>query len=118
MKTRRNLNLNDDRPDTVSGLFHSCMFPCFIIPTKVLERFSRDRKLSAKARKAFADAARFDKEWREVREARNRLTLAGRKLLSSQLGATPFGPPALTVFNFSNCTTLPGSLVSKPKTSA
>jgi hypothetical protein len=34
MKTRRNLNL-DNRPDTVSGLFHNCMFPCFIIPSKV-----------------------------------------------------------------------------------
>ena len=118
MKTRRNLNLNDDRPDTVPGLFHSCMFPCFIIPTKVLERFSRDRKLSAKARKAFADAARFDKEWREVREARTRLTLAAQKLLPSQLAAAPFGPPAITVFNCNHGTTLPGTLVPKPKTSS
>src|SRR6266576_1704364 len=94
----------------VPGLFHSCMFPCFIIPTKVLERFSRDRKLSAKARKAFADAARFDKEWREVREARTWLTLAAQKLLPSQLAAAPFGPPAITVFNCNHGTTLPGTL--------
>ena len=117
MKTRRNLNPNN-RPDTVSDLFHSCMFPCFIIPTRVLERFSRDRKLSAKARKAFADAARFEKEWREVREARTRLTLAAQKLLPSQLAAAPFGPPAITVFNCNHGTTLPGTLVSKPKTSS
>ena len=112
------MNLNDDRPDMVPGLFHSCMFPCFIIPTKVLERFSRDRKLSAKARKAFADAARFDKEWREVREARTRLTLAAQKLLPSQLAAAPFSPPAITVFNCNHGTTLPGTLVPKPKTSS
>ncbi len=92
MKTRRNLNPNN-RPDTVSGLFHSCMFPCFIIPTKVLERFSRDRKLSTETRKAFADAARFDKEWREVRAARTRLSLAAEEILPSRLAAAPLAPP-------------------------
>ena len=115
MKTRRNLNLND-RPDTVSGLFHSCMCPCFIIPSKVLERFSRDRKLPAKARKAFADAARFEKEWREVRAARTRLSLAAQELLP-RLAAATFGPPAITVFNCNHGTTLPGTLMPHPKTS-
>ncbi len=117
MKTRRNLNPNN-RPDTVSGLFHSCMFPCFIIPTKVLQRFSRDRKLSTETRKAFADAARFDKEWREVREARTRLTLAAEEILPSRLAAAPLAPPAVTVFNCNHGTTLPGTLMPKPKTSS
>jgi len=94
------------------------MFPCFIIPFRVLERLSRDRKLSAAARKAFANAARFEKEWREVREARTRLTVAAQKLLPRQLAAAPFGPPAITVFNCNHGTTLPGTLVSKPKTSS
>ena len=117
MKTRRNLDQND-RPDTVSGLFHSCMFPCFIIPTKVLERFSRDRKLSAGTRKAFAEAARFDKHWREVRAARTKLSLLAREILPSQLAAAPPGPPAVMVFNCHNGTTLPGTLVPKAKTSS
>ena len=117
MKTRRNLNLNN-QPDTVSGLFHNCMFPCFIIPSKVLKRFSRDRKLSAEARKAFADAARFEKEWREVRAARTRLSLVAQEVLPSQLAEAKPGPPAVTVFNCHNGTTLPGTLVPKPKTSS
>ena len=51
---------------------HGCECQCFIIPHDVLERFARDKKLSAEARKAFADAAKFEKEWRKVRAARNR----------------------------------------------
>src|SRR5262249_49320041 len=117
MKTRRNVDLNN-RPDTVSGVFHSCMFSCFIIPPKVLLRFSRDRKLSAQARKAFADAARFEKEWREVRAGRTRLSVLAQKVLPSQLAAAPLAPPAVTVFNCNNATTLPGTLVPKPKTSS
>jgi Zn-dependent metalloprotease len=117
MKTRRNLDQND-RPDAVSGLFHNCMFTCFIIPTKVLVRFSRDRKLSAATRKTFAEAARFDKEWREVRAARTRLSLVAREILPSQLTAAPAGPPAVMVFNCNHGTVLPGTLVPKPKTSS
>src|SRR6516162_1312231 len=117
MKTRRNLNLND-RPDTVSGLFHSCMCPCFIIPSKVLERFSRDKKLSAEARKAFADAARFEKEWRKVRAARARLTLAAHSILPSALTAAPPGPPAAPVFDCRHGTRLPGTPVPNPGSSS
>ena len=115
MKTRQNLN---NRPDMLSGIFHSCLCPCFIIPSKVLKRFSRDRKLSAKARKAFADTARFEKEWREVRAARTRLSLVAQKVLPSQLAAAPPGPPAVMVFNCHNGTTLPGTSVPKAKTSS
>lgn len=117
MKTRRNPNLAN-RSDTVSGLFHNCMFPCFIIPSKVLQRFSRDRKLSAKSRKAFADTARFEKEWREVRAARTRLSLVAQEVLPSQLAAAPLGRPAVTVFNCHNGTALPGTLMPKSKTSS
>lgn len=119
MKTKRNLNLNN-RADTVSDHFHfhGCMGACFIIPPKVLERLSRDRKLSAKARKAFADTARFEKEWRELRAVRTRLSLVAQQVLPSALAAPRHRPPAVTVFDCNHRTALPGTLVSNPKTSS
>jgi Zn-dependent metalloprotease len=92
--------------------------PCFIIPTKVLERFSRDKKLPAEVCKAFADAARFEKEWRKVRAARTKLTLAAQSILPSALMAAPPGPPAVTVFDCRNGTTLPGVAVPNPGSSS
>lgn len=40
---------------------------CFIIPTDVLERFSKDKNLSTAERKNFADMAKFESHWRKVR---------------------------------------------------
>jgi Zn-dependent metalloprotease len=117
MKPRRSLNLNN-RADMVPGHFHGCMCTCFIIPPKVLERLARDRKLSAKTRKAFAETARFEKEWREVRAARTRLSLVAQQVLPSGLVAPRPRPPAVTVFDCNHGTTLPGTLLSKPKTSS
>jgi Zn-dependent metalloprotease len=98
----------------VSASAHGCVCYCFIIPSKVLERFSRDKKLSAEIRKAFADASRFEKEWRKVRAARTKLTLAAHAMLPSSLAAAPPGPPAITVFDCHNRPTLPGTSVPNP----
>jgi Zn-dependent metalloprotease len=84
----------------------------------VLERFARDRKLAAEVRKAFAAAARFEKEWRKLRAQRTRLALAARTILPTALAAAPPGPPAATVFDCRNGTTLPGTAVPNPASSS
>src|SRR5262245_39350161 len=108
----------NNRSLVVSGGARGYVCPCFIIPPRVLERLSRDKKLSAEERKAFADAARFEKEWRKVRAARTKLTLAARAILPSALAAAPPGPPAVTVFDCHNGTSLPGTSVPNPGSSS
>jgi Zn-dependent metalloprotease len=107
-----------DRSPVVSGGSNGRACACFIIPSKVLERFSHDKKLSAEERKAFADATRFEKEWRKVRAVRMKLTLAAQAILPSALPAAPPGPPAITVFDCRQGTTLPGTAVSNPGSSS
>jgi Zn-dependent metalloprotease len=92
------------------------MCHCFIIPLHVLERFAKDKKLSAEARKAFADAARFEKEWRKVRTAQSRLARLAKTILVS--GLTAAGPPAITVYNCAHGNTLPGTPVANPGSSS
>lgn len=107
----------NNRSLAVCGSARGCVCPCFIIPFKVLNRFSRDKKLSAEARKGFADAARFEKEWRKVREAKTNLTLAAQAILASAAAAAPSGPPDVTVFDCHNGITLPGTSVANPGSS-
>ena len=95
----------------------SCGCPCFIIPQKVLKRFANDKKLSAAARKNFADAAKFEKEWRSVRDAKSELTVTAQAMLPSALAA-PSGPPADNVFNCNHGTALPGTAVPNPGSSS
>jgi Zn-dependent metalloprotease len=90
---------------------------CFIIPPKVLERFSHDKKVSAEARKACGDAALFEKEWRKLRTVKCRLTLKAAALLPQRLTVAPAGPPAIPVFDCHNGTVLPGNPVSNPGSS-
>jgi Zn-dependent metalloprotease len=85
---------------------------CSIIPSNVLKRFSRDKKLSASARKRFADAAAHEKQWRELR-ALNAATSASAQLTLSA-GAAIAAAPAVTVFDCANGTTLPGAPVPNP----
>ncbi len=89
---------------------------CFIIPPEVLERFAKDKKLSDSERKSFADAARFEKEWRKVRTAQAELSRSARSLLPS--GITAVAPPAVTVSNCNHGTTLPGTPIANPATSS
>jgi Zn-dependent metalloprotease len=91
---------------------HDCC--CFIVPSNVLKKFSRDKKLSAKSRKAFADAAKFESQWREARQKRTEVTLAAQQVLPSGLKAADVTPPPITVFDCQNHTTLPGVAIANP----
>jgi Zn-dependent metalloprotease len=82
----------------------------------VLERFSKDKKLSAAQRKAFADALRFDKEVRKVRTAQAKLAKLAHTILPTALVAA--GPPAITVYNCAHGNALPGSPVANPGASS
>lgn len=110
----------NDGQKIISASVHPCGCSCFIIPHKVLERFSRDKKLSAEERKAFANAARFDKEFRKVREAKSRLTLLAMERLPVMEAdpATVAAPPSVTVYNCNHHVKLPGTLISNPDSSS
>src|SRR5262249_16990530 len=95
---------------------HGCMCHCFIIPHDVLERFAKDKKLSAEERRSFADAVRFEKEWRKVRAAESKLARLAYTILPS--GLTAPGPPAITVYNCAHGNTLPGTPVANPGSSS
>jgi Zn-dependent metalloprotease len=97
---------------------HSCGCTCFIVPVKVLRKFARDKKLSAKARKAFADTARFEKEWRKAREIRSAVSLSAQKMLPTALATASILPPTTPVFDCQHHNTLPGSPVANPNSSA
>jgi Zn-dependent metalloprotease len=95
---------------------HDCC--CFIVPVKVLKKFSRDKKLSAKSRKAFADAAKFESEWRKGREVRSLVSMQAQKILPSGLKAPAVSPPAITVFDCQHHNTLPGISIADPGSAA
>lgn len=96
---------------------HNCNCPCFIIPVKVLKKFSLDKKLSAKERKGFADAVRFEKEWRKDREVRSLVSLSAQKMLPSGLTAASVSPPVIPVFDCQHHNTLPGVQITNPGSS-
>jgi Zn-dependent metalloprotease len=96
---------------------HGSNCQCFIVPLKVLERFARDKQLPAETRKAFADATKFDKEWRKVRAARGKLSRLAKTILPTGVPAAAAGPPSVMVFNCAHGNTLPGTPVPKPGSS-
>ena len=96
---------------------HHCDHWCSIIPSKVLERFARDKKLPAQVRKAFADAAEFDQELRKVRQARAKLSLLSRTMLPTGLVGATAAPPTVTVSDCAHGNTLPGTPVPNPGSS-
>jgi Zn-dependent metalloprotease len=79
---------------------------CFIIPSKVLNRFARDKTLTASERKSFADAALFENQWRTGRTAHGKVAVAALAILAR--GALQVGPPAITAYDCQHGTTLPG----------
>jgi Zn-dependent metalloprotease len=98
---------------------HDCGCPCFIIPTKVLKKFSLDKKLSAKARKSFADAVKYEKHWREARDAKAKQTMQAQLLLPSGLKTVAAAAaPVILVDDCKNGTALPGVPVTNPGASA
>jgi len=91
-----------------------CM--CTIIPSNVLKRFARDKKLSASVRRRFADAAAHEKHWRELRTLNAASSASAALTLSA--GAAIAAVPAVTVYDCANGTTLPGSPVASPGSSS
>lgn len=110
---RQTLNVTECGNDRQPSRCDCC---CFIIPAKVLERLARDKELPDQMRKAFADAAAFDKEWRKVRVVRGKLSMLAKTMLPAGLVAAS-GPPPITVFDCAHGVTLPGTLVADPGSS-
>lgn len=96
---------------------HNCSCSCFIIPAKVLKKFARDPNLSAKERKSFADAARFEAEWRSLREVKSAFSFAAQKILPTGLKNVPVVPPTVSVYDCQHQIILPGVAIENPATS-
>lgn len=89
--------------------------PCFIIPRKVLARLAHDRRLTARQRTDFANAAALEAQWRKIRSERAKLTRLARATLPSGLTLRAAAvPPAVNVFDCRHGTTLPGTPVADP----
>ena len=89
---------------------------CQIIPNEVLERLSRDTKLSATERKNLADTALVDVQIRKLRIQAGKLTA-----VTASLGLAPTvvaAAPAITVSDCHHSQTLPGTPVANPATSS
>ena len=88
---------------------------CQIIPNDVLERLSKDPKLSADERKSFADTALVDLQIRKLRIQAGKLTAvtASLGLASTVIAKTP----AITVADCHHSQTLPGTPIANPATS-
>lgn len=80
---------------------------CSIVPQDVLDRFARDKSLSAAQRKSFADAAQFEKAWRQLRAAHGKCSASAETLLEQ--GVVSAAPPAVVVYDCNHGTTLPGA---------
>lgn len=88
---------------------------CFIIPQHVLERFAKDKKLTAEQRQYFVDAVRLEKEWRKTRTSTAKLANLSRSLLPTGMSAiATAAPPSVLVFDCQNGTTLPGRPIANP----
>jgi Zn-dependent metalloprotease len=85
---------------------------CCIIPKDVLDRFSKDKSLSAAERKSFADTAQFELQWRKVRALATQTSALAARSLSSNVAVA--ATPAITVYDCATGTSLPGSPVSNP----
>jgi Zn-dependent metalloprotease len=104
----------------IASIRHSGSCKCFIVPQSVLERFSKDKKLSVEERKSFADTAQFSKEVRKMRIAKGKFSNLSQSILPTSFSATAeatVGPPAVSVFNCGNGTSLPGTPIVNPGSS-
>ena len=100
------------------GLRHGKPFgtcACFIIPEQVLERFAKDKKLTAEQRQYFVDAAKLEQDWRKARVSTAKLANLSRSILPTGMSAlAAAGPPSVLVFDCQHGTTLPGSPIANP----
>ena len=87
---------------------------CNIIPADVLDKLSKDKKLSASERQNFADAAALDRQFRKARSAQAKITsLASSMSIVANLAAAPTIP----VYDCKNTQSLPGTPTSNPGSS-
>ena len=92
---------------------------CFIIPKDVLERFAHDASLPAQSRKAFSDTSSLEDSWRKLRSAHTVATLArSAGARSAGMTAALAAAPAILVYNCNHTTSLPGTPVANPGSSA
>jgi Zn-dependent metalloprotease len=89
---------------------------CQIIPNEVLERFSKDTRLSADQRKHFANSALIGTEIRKLRKQSAKITSVTSSL-GLVAGTVPAAPP-ITVSDCQHNLTLPGIPVADPLNSA
>lgn len=95
----------------------SCI--CLIIPQRVLERFARDKKLTAEQRRYFSDAAKLEQDWRKARVAAARFANLSRSILPMAVSAAAAAaPPSILVFDCQHGTALPGAPIANPGASA
>lgn len=94
---------------------HATGCGCFIIPTRVLDRFAQDEQLPEVQRKSFADAASIETEWRKVRSASQQLMRTAHSVLPIGMTAlAAAAPPVVSVFDCRHGMALPGTPVSDP----
>jgi Zn-dependent metalloprotease len=87
-----------------------------IVPSDVLLRLARDEDVGKDTREAFRTTAQLDHQMRLLRDQTQHFTMQAVSLLGLPLINTK--PPAITVYDCSNGTSLPGALVNKPASSA
>ena len=88
---------------------------CFIIPTGVLEKLAKDKKLTEQARLASSDSAKIGIELRKLREQARKLTIATQAIGPLvQLAVAPL----VTVYDCKTTQTLPGTPVPNPGSSS
>ncbi len=92
------------------------MTVCHIIPRDALLELAADPALPGGSRVALRQTARIDRAARSVRNQTNRLN---RILASAALDASPplAGAPAISIYDCSQASTLPGILVADPASS-
>lgn len=86
---------------------------CQIVPAKVFEKLSKDKEFDKDQRKAFADAAAFDKRMRETRKLNAQLALMGAAM-SPPSAAFAGSPPKTPMFDCNHMQALPGTPISNP----
>ena len=92
---------------------------CYIVPQRILEKFSKDKKLTAEQRQYFIDAVKIEEEWRKARASNARLATLSRSLLATGMNASAIATaPSVLVFDCKNGNVLPGSPISNPGTSS
>ncbi len=95
---------------------HNCV--CFIVPPRVLERFSVDPNLSAQEREQFAQAAQVEQSWRRAREATAEAALVARATIPEALApALIAAAPSILVFDCGHGRSMPGTPVADPTNS-